>query len=85
MHTLIVHDRNGEIKWLAVQDSEIDGELEIEVDNGESVLVFDMGDVGIEPQLRSQHVQQRANDMIREFRVDVARGRLVRRDKESAE
>jgi len=81
MRTHIVHDDSGEILWMAVQDSETRGELEVEVGEGESILTLDMGTVAIAPQLRDQHIQQRVKDIAEgDFRVDVARRELVRRD-----
>jgi hypothetical protein len=81
MRALIVHDKAGEIQWLAIQDSEIEGELGLEVAKDESVLEIELGAVDDDGESRSQRAQRTADELVRGFKVDVAKKKLVARKK----
>ena len=81
MRALIVHDKAGEIQWLTIQDSEIEGELGIEVAKGESVLEVELGDADEDGESRSQRAQRTADELIGGFKVDVQKKKLVARRK----
>lgn len=77
MRAYIVHDKTGQIRWLTVQDAEIEGELEVEAGEGETVLSIELADADTADLPRGQRAQRVADELLGGFKVDVAQRRLV--------